>query len=156
MTKQELQTFFVTAFPNFSSSYCIERVISTEVIMRLKVQHDHLRPGGTVSGPTSSHSQAMMYATILSKVGPKALAVTTNCSIDFLRKPAAGKDLLARCHIHKLGKVLVVEDVLRYSATTATDDSVTACYQMGGGSRSLYMWINQKKSKKNQNLYALN
>jgi acyl-coenzyme A thioesterase PaaI-like protein len=66
-------------------------------------------------------ADALMYATILSKVGPKALAVTTNCSIDFLRRPAAGKDLLARCQILKLGKVLVVGDVLMYSATTDDD-----------------------------------
>ena len=29
------------------------------------------------------------------RLGPVALAVTTNCSIDFLRKPEAGRDLLA-------------------------------------------------------------
>jgi uncharacterized protein (TIGR00369 family) len=122
MTKNELQTFFAKSFPQISSSYCIERVTSQEVIMRLKVEHDHLRPGGTVSGPAMfTLADASMYATILSKVGPKALAVTTNCSIDFLRKPVAGRDLLARCHIHKLGKVLVVGDVLMYS--TITDES---------------------------------
>ena len=44
--------------------------------------------------------------------GPVALAVTTNCSIDFMRKPEAGRDLIARTRILKLGRVLVVGDVL--------------------------------------------
>lgn len=119
MSKDELQDFFLTGFPQLSSSYCIERVTSEEVVMRLRVEHDHLRPGGTVSGPAMfTLADATMYAAILSKVGPKALAVTTNCSIDFLRKPAAGQDILARCHIHKIGKVLVVGDVLMFTATT--------------------------------------
>jgi hypothetical protein len=45
MTKTELQTFFANGFPQISSSYCIERVTAEEVIMRLKVEHNHLRPG---------------------------------------------------------------------------------------------------------------
>jgi len=45
-------------------------------------------------------------------IGPKALAVTTNCSIDFMRKPAAGVDLIAECRLLKLGRVLAVGDVL--------------------------------------------
>ena len=53
-----------------------------------------------------------MYLAILSRVGPVALAVTTNCSIDFLRKPAAGRDLLAGARILKLGRSLAVGDVM--------------------------------------------
>lgn len=122
MSKTELASFFAAGFPQISSSYVIERVTPSDVVMRLRVQHGHLRPGGTVSGPAMfTLADALMYTTILSKIGPKALAVTTNCSIDFLRKPEAGKDLLARCQILKLGKVLVVGDVLVYSA--CTDDS---------------------------------
>jgi acyl-coenzyme A thioesterase PaaI-like protein len=44
-----------------------------------------------------------------------ALAVTTNASIDFLRKPAAGRDLIARVRILKLGRVLAVGDALIFS-----------------------------------------
>lgn len=53
-----------------------------------------------------------MYLAILSRIGPVALAVTTNCAIDFMRKPAAGCDLLAEARLLKLGKVLAVGDVL--------------------------------------------
>jgi acyl-coenzyme A thioesterase PaaI-like protein len=41
-----------------------------------------------------------------------ALAVTTNASIDFMRKPQAGRDLLAECRILKLGRQLAVGDCL--------------------------------------------
>jgi len=53
-----------------------------------------------------------MYLAILARLGPVALAVTTNCSIDFMRKPAAGADLIAKTRILKLGRVLAVGDVL--------------------------------------------
>jgi uncharacterized protein (TIGR00369 family) len=51
----------------------------------------------------------------LAHIGPKALAVTTNCSIDFMRKPQAGKDVVAHARLLKLGKQLSVTDVLLYS-----------------------------------------
>jgi len=56
-----------------------------------------------------------VYLAILARLGPVALAVTTNCSIDFMRKPASGTDLLAHTRILKMGRVLVVGDVLIYS-----------------------------------------
>ena len=55
------------------------------------------------------------YLALLQRIGPVALAVTTNCSIDFLRKPAAGRDLIARARMLKLGRVLAVGDVLIWS-----------------------------------------
>ena len=83
------------------------------ITVRKLVQTKHLRPGGTVSGPTMfALADVCVYLAILGMVGPKALAVTTNCSIDFMRKPAAATDLIAECTLHKLGKVLAVGDVL--------------------------------------------
>jgi uncharacterized protein (TIGR00369 family) len=60
-----------------------------------------------------------MYLAILARIGPVALAVTTNCSIDFMRKPAAGVDLLAEARVLKLGRTLAVGDVLVYSEGVA-------------------------------------
>jgi acyl-coenzyme A thioesterase PaaI-like protein len=56
-----------------------------------------------------------VYLAILSRLGPVTLAVTTNCSIDFMRKPASGVDLLCKCRLLKLGRVLAVGDALIYS-----------------------------------------
>ena len=56
-----------------------------------------------------------IYALVLSRIGREALAVTTNCSIDFMRKPVAGADIRAEGRLLKLGKALSVGDVLLYS-----------------------------------------
>ena len=83
---------------------------------RLIVQHGHLRPGGTVSGPAMfALADVAIYLAILSRIGEVALAVTTNASIDFMRKPAAGRDLLAECRILKLGRSLAVGECLIFS-----------------------------------------
>jgi len=74
-----------------------ERVTAEELVVRLRVSERHLRPGGTVSGPSMfALADVGMYLAILARLGPVALAVTTNCSIDFMRKPAAGADLIAK------------------------------------------------------------
>ena len=56
-----------------------------------------------------------IYLAILSRIGPQELAVTTNASIDFMRKPDANQDLIAKCRLLKLGRVLAVGEVLIYS-----------------------------------------
>ena len=43
------------------------------------------------------------------------LAVTTNLSINFLRKPRADCRVVARCRLLKLGKTLAVGEVYVYS-----------------------------------------
>jgi uncharacterized protein (TIGR00369 family) len=90
--------------------------VAEEVVIRLRVDQSHLRPGGTVSGPTMfALADVGIYLAILSRIGPVALAVTTNASIDFLRKPAAGGNLLARVRVLKLGRSLAVGDALIFS-----------------------------------------
>jgi uncharacterized protein (TIGR00369 family) len=55
------------------------------------------------------------YVATMSRVGREALAVTTHCSIDFMRKPAAGRDVIAEAKVLKLGKALSVTQVLLFS-----------------------------------------
>ena len=53
------------------------------------IDEEHLRPGGTISGPTMMElADFAMYVAVFSAVGPQPLAVTTNLNINFLRKPA--------------------------------------------------------------------
>jgi uncharacterized protein (TIGR00369 family) len=52
-----------------------------------------------------------MYVAILASIGWEPLAVTTNLNMNFLRKPAPGKALVAECKLIKLGKRLAVGDV---------------------------------------------
>lgn len=115
MDAQALQGFLAREFPQVAEDFRVEAV-GGETVVRLAVAGKHLRPGGTVSGPAIfALADVAFYLAILHRIGPVALAVTTNCSIDFMRKPAAGQDLIAQARILKLGRVLAVGDVLIFS-----------------------------------------
>jgi uncharacterized protein (TIGR00369 family) len=78
-----------------------------------------LRPGGTISGPTlMALADCAMYVVLLSAIGPVALAVTTNLSINFLRKGVPGHDVIAEGRLLKLGRRLAVGEVLLFSASS--------------------------------------
>lgn len=113
MDATALDAFMAREFPQVAAQYRVERIAPMEADVRLIVTGDHLRPGGTVSGPSMfSLADLAMYAVLLAMIGPVALAVTTNASIDFLRKPEAGRDLIGSARLLKLGKLLAVGDVL--------------------------------------------
>ena len=116
MTRDELTTFLARDFGQVAEDFTIDSVTDDSLALRLHATERHLRPGGTVSGPAMfALADVAIYLAILSRIGPVALAVTTNASIDFLRKPEPGRDLLARVRLLKLGRVLAVADALVYS-----------------------------------------
>ena len=111
-----LQDFLRRDFPQLSDDFEIDALTPDTLTVRLRTRDAHLRPGGTVSGPSMfALADVGVYLAILARIGPVALAVTTNCSIDFMRKPAAGADLVAHIRILKMGRVLAVGDVLLFS-----------------------------------------
>ena len=111
-----LEAFLRRDFGQVAKDFAVDRVDVAGVTLRLKVADRHLRPGGTVSGPAMfGLADVAMYLAILSRIGPVALAVTTNCAIDFMRKPSAGRDLLAEARVLKLGRALAVGDVMLFS-----------------------------------------
>jgi len=119
----ELNAFMAAEFPQVAAQFDVERVSDMAAQVRLKVADMHLRPGGTVSGPSMfSLADLSMYAVTLAMIGPVALTVTTNCSIDFMRKPVAGADLIGSARLLKLGRTLAVGDVLMRSE--GSDDVV--------------------------------
>ena len=121
MDKAALQAFLASDFPQVSEDFQIEEVRPNQARIRLVTSPQHLRPGGTVSGPAMfALADVSVYLTVLAMIGPKALAVTTNCSIDFMRKPAAGRDLICECRLLKLGRVLAVGDCLIFSEGSDT------------------------------------
>lgn len=116
MDVKALSVFMREVFEQVADDFVIEEVTEHAATIRLKTAHRHLRPGGTISGPAMfALADVSAYLATLAMIGPKALAVTTNCSIDFMRKPAAGVDLIAKVRLLKLGKLLSVSDVLIYS-----------------------------------------
>lgn len=113
MDRAALAAFLEREFPQVAGEFTIEAVAPMAVTVRLNTREKHLRPGGTVSGPTMfALADVAIYLAVLAMIGPKALAVTTNCSIDFMRKPAAGRDLICEARLLKLGRVLAVGDAL--------------------------------------------
>ena len=116
MDAAALNAFLARDFPQVAADFTIETADAQGVTVRLRVGEAHLRPGGTVSGPSMfALADLAIYAAILSRIGPVALAVTTNASVDFMRKPAAGRDLIAECRLLKLGRVLAVGEAMLFS-----------------------------------------
>lgn len=108
-----LGQFLDTEFAQVREDFEVEQITADGLILRLRVKARHLRPGGTVSGPSMfALADVAIYLAILSRIGPRALSVTTSCAMDFMRKPAAGVDLLAETRLLKLGRLLAVGDAL--------------------------------------------
>lgn len=116
LNAEELMGYLDEVFPQVAGEFAIEDLGDMRIRTRLNVGERHLRPGGTVSGPSIfALADVSVYLAVLAMIGREALAVTTNCSIDFMRKPAAGVDLIAECRLLKLGRVLAVGEVLIFS-----------------------------------------
>ena len=116
-TIDELRAYLVEVFPEFwgSGELRLEDLGPMTATLRLAYHPRHLRPGGTISGPTMlGLCDSALYAAILNELGPVAHAVTTNVSINFLRKPAP-LDLIGKARLIKLGKRLAVGEVTLYS-----------------------------------------
>jgi uncharacterized protein (TIGR00369 family) len=109
----------------------IERVRYGEARVRRAFSEKHIRPGGTISGPTMMElADFGMYVAVFSAIGPQPLAVTTNLNINFLRKPAQA-DIVADARLMKIGKRLAVGEVTIYSEGAADPVAhVTATYSI--------------------------
>jgi uncharacterized protein (TIGR00369 family) len=134
LTVAELETFLRAEFPqvfNAESGVSIEDAWHGGARVRQAWREAHIRPGGTISGPTMmALADFAMYVAVLAAIGPVGLAVTTSLNINFLRKPGRA-DLLAEAKLMKLGKRLAVGEVTLTSA--GSEDilaHVTATYSI--------------------------
>ena len=115
MSVDELEQFLDSHFPDMAQrAVSVERVDENFARVRLRYHDRHLRPGGTIAGPSLMMLADMaMYMALLAMIGPVALAVTTNLNINFLRKPAQA-DVIGECKLLKLGKRLAVGEVTMF------------------------------------------
>lgn len=114
-TQAELTAFLQAEFPQ---NRCTLEELDEDgsVVVAHPVGEAELRPGNTVSGPVMmTLADVSLYIAILARIGIVPLAVTTNLSINFLRKPRADRRVVARCRLLKLGKSLAVGEVYIYS-----------------------------------------
>ena len=113
----DLHAFLRREFPQIEDQLAIEEIFPMGARMRLRVDDRHLRPGGTVSGPSIMLlADVSFYVATLAMIGLEALTVTTNMTLNFLRKPAR-EDLMCDARILKLGRRLVSGDCLLYGAS---------------------------------------
>lgn len=118
MTKEDLIAFLDREFPQIhmgGQTYFLEEIGPLSARMRMEYHDRHLRPGGTISGPSMMGlADLALYAAILAHIGPVALAVTTSLNFNFLRRPEP-RALIADCRLLKLGKRLAVGEVSMFS-----------------------------------------
>lgn len=136
-TEEQVFAFLREEFPqalNTGKTYTVVTLEPEALDLRLEVDHNHLRPGGTVSGPTMMEMVDFgIYVLLLAHHMHEArLAVTTNLAISFLRKPEPGP-LLAKIRLIKHGRILSVArtDILS-EANGKLVASSEATYFMGG------------------------
>jgi uncharacterized protein (TIGR00369 family) len=136
-TADEVFGFLETEFP-----HALQRGLDYEVVslapealdLRATADERHLRPGGTISGPTMMELvDCAIYVLLLAHHREEArLAVTTNLAISFLRKPKPGP-LVAQVRLIKHGRTL---SVARTDIISEADGrqvaSSEATYFMGG------------------------
>lgn len=111
ISQEELVRLLEAEFPE---TFSAESGLSIQAIwhggcrMRQEFLKHSLRPGGTISGTTMMQlADVSVYVAVLASIGWTPLAVTTNLTINFLKKPAPNA-LEAECHLLKIGKRLAV------------------------------------------------
>jgi uncharacterized protein (TIGR00369 family) len=130
MTVAEVEAYLDEVFPQIhygGRTYAIEAVGPMTARMRCDYHERHLRPGGTISGPTMmALADLALYVAILAQIGPVGLAVTTSLSYNFLRKPGQAA-LIAEATLLKLGRRLAVGEVRLFSQ----GDDEMVCHATG-------------------------
>lgn len=115
LDKQEVQEFLEEVFPQVRDDFEILEIEEESCRVRLKTAERHLRPGGTVSGPSMfGLADCAFYVMVLARIGREALTVTTTCTIDFMRKPPAGP-MICDTRLLKMGRSLAVGDCLLFA-----------------------------------------
>jgi uncharacterized protein (TIGR00369 family) len=114
MDADTVNAFLKQVYPQLNddfADYMATDVFPGGCTVRLNATDRHLRPGGTVSGPSLfTLADIGGYVCVLTHAGPEALSVTTNLNINFMRKAEAGP-IDGHCRILKLGRSLMVFDI---------------------------------------------
>src|SRR5262252_2141428 len=115
LAADELTRLLSAEFPqvwSHASGLSIEEVWWGGCRLRQAFREQSLRPGATISGATiMALGDHAVYIALLATIGWEPLAVTTSLNVNFLRKPGH-KDLLADCELIKVGRRLVVGEVI--------------------------------------------
>ncbi len=147
MTLAQVREFLERHFPQIGpgNDMFVEGLAPMTARLRLAQQPKHLRPGGTISGPSMfALADVAIYIAILGEIGvgpdidkaaqsPGARTVTTNININFLQRPVA-RDLVADAKLMRVGKRLAVGEA--WLLSDGSDDPVAhavGTYAIPGG-----------------------
>ena len=98
-------------FPQVADKYEIISLKRNYSEVKLLSNDKNLRPGNTISGPSMFElADLSFYIAIMASTDLGDKSVTTNVSINFIKKPLLS-NLLGISQIKKMGKRLVVGDV---------------------------------------------
>ena len=115
LTAEQINMFLEKEFPEIHSQGRVFEVINvapgTATLRVTPIKEMHLRPGGTLNGPSMfALADVGAYITLLAHIGPVAGAVTSSMNINFLHRPdPVPLDGIGR--ILKIGKQLSVIEV---------------------------------------------
>jgi uncharacterized protein (TIGR00369 family) len=114
LTAGDIERLLNAEFPqmfNPRGGFAIDEVWYRGCRVRKVFDEASLRPGGTIAGTTMmALADLGPYVAIHASIGWAPMAVTTNLSINFLKRPAQ-KDLIAETRLIKLGRRLAVADI---------------------------------------------
>lgn len=115
LSADRLQELLADYFPHMQEGrFLVEEVEPMQVTVRMPFDDAHLRPGGTISGPSlMALADTGMYMAVLAMIGEQPLVVTSSLNINFLRKPRPA-DVIARTTLLRLGRRLAVGEVHMY------------------------------------------
>ena len=116
MTAQQVEDLIHLGFQAKRKLLTVDEIAPGRVRATLLYRDSMLRPGGVLSGPAMfTAADLLMYALVLSHIGPELMAVTANCNMNFLNKAKPG-DIVGEGRLLKLGRKLAVMEATLYSS----------------------------------------
>ena len=134
ITREEVRQLLEAELPwGIEMGFEVDRIGAGAATVRLPYRPLFSRPGGTVAGPMlMGLADFAMYVAVLSLIGRVEMAVTTNLTCNFLRRPRP-KDVIGEARVLKLGKRLAYGEVSLFTAGEQGDGPVahvTATYSI--------------------------
>jgi uncharacterized protein (TIGR00369 family) len=117
VTREELERFADERAPFVRAlGITCEEVGAGHAVVRLKADPRWMRPGDILfGGGLMTLADVAIYYAIMGQVGLRAMAVTNELKMNFLR-PAAGGDVLARARVLKLGRRIAYGEIHLFMA----------------------------------------
>jgi uncharacterized protein (TIGR00369 family) len=128
LSAQELNDLLHNAFPLVPPGlFCVETVEPMRVRVRMRRLEEHIRPGGTLSGPALfTLADTALYLVVLAMCGPVLEAVTSEMTIHYLRRPVA-HDAIGEATLLRLSQRSAVGEVL----IRVADDPTPVAHAVG-------------------------